>query len=90
MGAAVHKVAGKAGAKLRSLLRSRKFYTIPDMFRQYKAHILSQLEFPTPAIFHASNSVLESLDSVQKRFLREMGVTERDAFLNLGLAPLSL
>lgn len=90
MSVAVHSAATKAGAKLRALLRARRYYSTADLFNQYKAHVLSLLEFPTAAIYHASNSVLDGIDSVQRRFLRELQITAKDSFLNFGLAPLQL
>ena len=67
------EVAGRADNKLTSLLRLRRFYDLPSLVRLYKAQVLPMLEFPTPAIYHACNTVLAKLDKVQKRFLREVG-----------------
>jgi hypothetical protein len=86
---AVDTVASKANAKLRALLRARKYMSLFDLVLQYKSHILCLLEYPTPAIYHASCSVLANLDRVQSRFLREINVSESEAFLNWGLCPLS-
>jgi hypothetical protein len=44
----------------------------------------------TPAIYHASSSVLVALDRIQNRFLASVHVSEVDAFLNFNLAPLGL
>ena len=55
----------------------------------YKCHVLPVLEFPTPAVFHASTGVVELLDKVQKRFLRELQLSEEEALLRFNLAPLS-
>ena len=56
----------------------------------YKAHVLSVLEGPTPAVYHASNSVLARLDRVQLNFLTGIGLSEKEAFLEYNLAPLGL
>ena len=82
------EVAGRADNKLTSLLRLRRFYDLPSLVRLYKAQVLPMLEFPTPAIYHACNTCLAKLDKVQKRFLREVGLTTEDAFLYFNLAPL--
>ena len=42
-----------------------------------------------PAVWHAAKSVVELLDTVQKRFLRELDLTEEEAPLRYNLAPLS-
>ena len=58
------------------------------MVRLYKAHVLPILEFPTAAIYHTTQTNLQKLDRVQKRFLRTVGLTAEDAFLKYRLAPL--
>ena len=50
--------------------------------------MLPILEFPTPAIYHATHTALSHLDRVQKRFLREVGLTAEDALLSFRFAPL--
>ena len=77
-------------AAKRALLRCRRFYSLSDMFCQCKAHVLSVLEFPTPAVYHASRSVIDGIDAVQRRFLREVQITMKDSFLKFRLAPLQL
>ena len=54
----------------------------------YKAQVVSYVETSTPAIFHASPNVLEPVDRVQRRLLRELKLSEVDALLNFRLAPL--
>ena len=55
----------------------------------FKCHVLPVLEFPTPAVYHAATTLLDSLDRVQRRFLREVGLSEEEALLNHNLAPLN-
>ena len=86
---AVVETADSASWKLRSLLRSRRFFCDADMITHYKSHILSFVEYRTPGIYHACSSVLSRLDSVQDRFLRETGITDYDALFAFNLAPLS-
>ena len=83
------EVAQRAGWKLRTLLRTRRFFTTAELVRLYKSHVLPILEFPTPAVFHAASSVLNLLDRIQRRFLREVGLTEQQALLHFNLAPLN-
>ena len=75
--------------RLSSLLRSRRFFTLKDLALHYKSHILSYVEFRTPAITHAANVHLNLVDSMQKRFLRNINVTSFEALHHLNLAPLS-
>lgn len=89
MAAAVSDLVAAAGWKLRTLLRTRRFYSDADLIGLYKAHLLSYLEYRTPAIYHATRAILSRLDAVQARFLRDIGVDEETAFNTFNLAPLA-
>ena len=43
----------------------------------------------TAALYHACSSHLDHLDRIQRRFLRELGVSELEALMEFNLAPLS-
>ncbi len=90
MSTAVGQLVAEAGWKLRALLRTRRFYTDADLVVLYKSHLLSFLEYRTPAIYHATRDVLARLDAVQFRFLREAGISKEDALVHFHLAPLSV
>ena len=83
------EVSKRAFTKVRALLKLRRFYTTAQLVQQYKTHVLPVLEFPTPAVYHASDTVLQNLDKVQRYFLRELGLTAEEALLDYKLAPLS-
>ena len=57
--------------------------------RQYKCHILPFVEHSTPAVYHASKTLLDVLDKVQQTFLRRLEFTEETALVRYNLAPLS-
>ena len=65
-----------------------QFHDQPALVKQYKGQVLPTLEFGTPAVYHCTDSVLEQVDRVQRRFLRETGLTEEEALLKYHLAPL--
>jgi len=88
MTSAVDEVVTSAGWKMRTLLRTRRFYTSAEMVSLYKANVLPYLEYRTPAIYHGLRDVLARLDRVQTRFLRDAGVSEIEALMNFALAPL--
>ena len=50
--------------------------------------MLSFLEFPTPAIYHATEYTLSPLDRVQQRMLDELQISEVDTLVKHALAPL--
>ena len=77
-----------ANWKMRTLLRTRRFYTSAEMLVLYKTNLLPYLEYRTPAIYHARRQQLDRLDNVQRRFLRDAGVTEMEALMEFNLAPL--
>ena len=62
------------------------------MSQQFKSHVLPNLEYPTPATYHASASNLNKLNAVQWPFLRDMSVSEEVALTDksFNLAPLSM
>ena len=53
------------------------------------AQLLSFIEYRTPAIYHACNSALESLDRVQDKMLEAAGMDNVEALSHCRLAPLS-
>ena len=87
---AVADVVTSTGWKLRTLIRTRRYYTDADLVLLYKSHLLSYIEYRTPAIYHASRAVLEKLDAVQTRFLRDAGIDEVTALVEFNLCPLCM
>ena len=75
MEAECEEVGKRAYSKVRALLKLRKYYTEAELVRLYKIHVLPVLEFPTPAVYHATTTVLQNLDKVQRHFLRELKLT---------------
>ena len=71
------------------MLRSRRFFQVLDLILHYKSNVLSFLEYRTCAITHAADIHLNTLDGVQKRFLRNIDVPKFDALQSFNLAPLS-
>ena len=65
-----------------------QFHDTKALVGQYKSHVLPTLEFCTPAVYHCTDTVLDQVDRVQQRFLREAGLTEKEALLHFNLAPL--
>ena len=88
MASASREISREAGWRLKSLLRCRRFYSVNQLVFLYKAQILSFIESRTPAIHHAAPSVLDIIDRVQRRFLREIDVSEFEGFRRFNLAPL--
>ena len=76
--------------KLQQLLRGRSYFDQRELVQLYKAHLLSFLEYRTPGVYHASSSVLEPLDNLQRHFLKEGGLTEEEALSHFSLAPLAV
>ena len=88
MHSATRVVATEAGWRLRKLLHARHYYTTPQLMHLYKAQVLSYIESSTPGVFHAAPSVLNKVDRVQRRLLRELGLSEEQGLLEYRLAPL--
>ena len=88
MHAAACEIATEAGWRLQALLKVRRFFTTPELFQMYKAQVLSYIESSTPGLYHAAPTVLNRIDRVQRRFLRELGFSEVEALRRFRLAPL--
>jgi hypothetical protein len=88
MADAVDELVSSVTWKLRTLLRTRRFYSTADMLCLYKAHVLSFIEYRTAAIYHALREALTRLDRVQEKFLEDIGISSEDALLHFNLAPL--
>ena len=87
---AISTCSCEGGWRSLQILSCRRYYSIRELVFLYKSHVLSYLEFRTPAISHASSSSLLLLDGVQQRFLMALEVSELDALLSLSLAPLAV
>ena len=88
MHTAARHVATEAGWRLQQLLKGRRFFTTPELMHLYKAQVLSFVESSTPGLYHAAPTVLDRVDRVQRRLLRELGLSELAALLDFRLAPL--
>ena len=58
------------------------------MVQQYKTDVLPFLEHSTSAVYHATTTLLETLERVQRTFLRRVGLTAEKALTRYNLAPL--
>ena len=74
--------------RLQSLLRTKRVYSIAELVRLYKCHVLSYIEGATPAIYHAAEATLRHLDGLQDTFLEGVGLTPKEALLEHNLGPL--
>ena len=65
MRSTVEELVQQAGWKLKTLIRTRRYYTDAELVTLYKAHMLSYVEYRTPAIYHSTKDILGKLDRVQ-------------------------
>ena len=87
MAGALHSLVHEASWKLASILRTSRYFSTPELIGLYKSKLLSYIEYRTPAIYHACTSHLAPLDQIQRRFLREIGMSEIEALTLFKLAP---
>ena len=76
MGPYCRDLGRRMRSKMQMLLRARYFHSTAQMVYQFKTHVLSLVELPTPAIYHAAPTHLELIDGVQRSFLSAIGVSE--------------
>ena len=89
MADAAADTVNKVTWKLRTLQRSSKYHTGAELVNLYKSRVLSYLEYRTPALYHATETVLQPLNSLQDRFLRQAGLSTLEALMEFNLAPLT-
>jgi len=87
MDQAVQHILSKDRPKITAMLRTRGKYSHADMFMQYKTHIWGHAEYQNGCIAHAAPSTLLKIDSMQRRYLHELSITEQVAFLDHNFAP---
>ena len=80
----------KAAPKAQAILATRGFYSIRDLIGQFKSHVWCHLEFSSGAIYHAADSHLKDVDSVQDSFIRALGLSAESAFVDFKMPPLCL
>ncbi|CAE8584050.1 unnamed protein product [Polarella glacialis] len=89
MNKAIHNLAAQTGWRVRSILRTRRYYDVKALVRLHKCHVLSYIEGVTSAIYHEAPSTLALLDDIQSDFLNEVGLSAEVGLLEFNLAPLS-
>ena len=65
-------------------------YSTAELLDQYKSHIWGISEYSNGAVIMAAPSQFIRLDKAQRWFLRELGLTDTEAFLHYNFAPPSL
>ena len=83
---AVMDVVQEAGWKLKMLIKTKRYYTDRELVLLYKPHLLSYLEYRTPATCHARRDVLARLDRVQTKLLSDLGISEEAALAEFNVA----
>lgn len=58
MQGAIDELVGEAIWKLKTLIRTKRFYTDAELVMLYKSHLLSYMEYRTPAVYHAKREFL--------------------------------
>jgi hypothetical protein len=90
MHSAIEQMLAKVRPKVTAILRTRAYYSISDLITQFKTQIWGLMEAHSGGLFHAAISLLQKIDQVQKRFLREIGISAVRGFLEFNFAPPSL
>ena len=81
MQSAIDQLTSKINPKITAILRTRAYYSVPQLIMQFKTHIWGLMEFNMGGFFHAATSLLAQIDRAQDRFLRELGISSEQALL---------
>ena len=85
----IESLRSKVNWKLRTLLRTSRFFTTAEIVHLYKARILSFIEYRTAAVYHGTSTSLVRIDEVQNRLINSAGISKVDAIMHFKLAPLN-
>ena len=86
---AVLKLSEVANWKVRTILRTKRYYNRDESMNLYKSHVLEFIEYRTAAIYHCAENLLQQIDLVQKRVCKAMEISTEDALNDCKLAPLT-
>ena len=86
----IENILSRMRPKVRAILRLRGHYSTKDFLNQFKTHVWGLVEYQNGAIFHASAHLLKKIDRVQDKFLEELDLDARIAFLEYNFAPLDV
>ena len=81
MQSAIDQLTSIVNPKITAMLRSRAYYSVPQLLMQFKTHIWGLMEAHMGGIFHAATYSLAKIDHAQSRCLRELGISPEHALL---------
>ena len=87
---AIDQLLSQIRPKVKAIVRTRSHYAVKDLISQFKTHIWGLMECHNGGIFHACSSLLEKLDAIHFKFLRDIGSDHANAFLEFNFAPPTL
>lgn len=86
---AAHGVAVEAGRRLKTVLHTRRFHKLHQTLKLYKSQIFTFIGSRIVGLHHVAPTTLQCIDKKQRRFLREIDVSQFDSDMHLRLAPLT-
>ena len=69
---AVLKLSEVANWKVRTILRTKRYYNRDESMNLYKNRVLGFIEYRTAAIYHCAENLLQQIDLVQQRVCNAM------------------
>ena len=87
MHTAIDQLLAKIRPRSTAILRTRGYYSVPDLINQYKTQIWGLVEAHCGGYFHAATTLLEKIEGVQQNFLKQLNVSTSDAFIEFNFAP---
>ena len=86
MHSCIDQLLSKIRPRITAILRTRGFYSIPDLIIHFRTHIWDLIEMNIGGYFHAASSLLAEIDHAQNRFLHELRLSSEHAFLEFNFA----
>ena len=80
---AVDRLMAQINLKNIAILRTRGYYSVPQLIVQFKTHIWGLMECNMGGFFHASTTLLARFDHARNRFLSELDMNAEHTLLEL-------
>ena len=88
MGGCTRSLVHSASWKLKSILRTRRFFSDAEILQFFKCNIVSFLEYRTAGIYHAATTTLAPIDNLLNNLLRQIGMSREHAATCCNMLPL--
>ena len=86
----IENILARMRPKVVAILRLRGHYHLKELLNQFQTHVWGLVEYQNGAIFHAAAHLLNKINRIQNKFLEELGLDVKTAFIEYNFVPLDV